>query len=71
MTSITANADRKRAAYHVVMALLDDPVLAQSIPSSAQVTPVGFEDAAHTVEVVAEPVAAPRTLLSVSEHEIA
>jgi hypothetical protein len=53
------------------MALLDDPVLAQSIPSSAQVTPVGFEDAAHTVEVVAEPVAAPRTLLSVSEHEIA
>ncbi len=72
MTPITTNADRKRAAYHVAMALLSDPALSARVPSGAQMTPVGFDDEAHTIEVVIEPASdAPRALISVPEREVA
>jgi hypothetical protein len=73
MTPITTNADRKRAAYHVAIALLSDPELATRVPSGAEVTPVGFDDAKPIrSEVVVEPASdAPRALISVPERDVA
>jgi hypothetical protein len=72
MTPITTNADRKRAAYQVAMALLSDPELATRVPSGADVTAVGFDEETHTIEVVVEPASdAPRALISVPARNVA
>jgi hypothetical protein len=54
------------------MALLSDLELATRVPNGAEVTPVGFDDETHTIEVVVEPASdATRALISVPQRDVA